>query len=880
MSWLDRIFRARQINSDLSAELRSHLDEKIDSLVASGIPRREAELAARRQLGNATLLEEQGREVWRWPRLENLISDVRFALRMLRLSPVFTCIAVLTLALAIGANTAIFSVVNGVVLAPLPYAQPDRLVLTFLNNLNLGYKTSTSYPDFLDWKRSSLSFESMAAFSRQNYDLSSPGSAAHVLGEGISSGFFRTLGVSPALGREFTPEEDRPGGPPAAILSNSIWRDRFGASPAALGRSITLDGSDFTVVGVLPPAFRFWNGAEIYTPIGQADSKIVENRAAHAVLGVARLKSRVNIGEAQAELDAIQQNINRMYPNVDRGLQTSVISLKEVLVGDVSSTLMLLLGAVGLVLLIACANVASLLLARSVSRTREFAVRASLGAGRERIVRQLLTESLLLSLIGGAAGILLAGACVAFSRGAVASLLPVLADVRISLRVLAFTFAISTAVGILFGFAPALKSWKPDPQALLKEGARGSSGAQHRAQSSLVVAQIALTLVLLVGAGLLFRTMRSLWGIDPGFDVQHTITFKVDLAASESKTPAAMRAAYQATMARIRQVAGVESAEYTMLVPLGGDDNSVPFWVGPSKLTSAAEAPRMLMFVTGPDYLKTMGIPLLQGRFISPDETTKTPMVVDIDSVFAQKFFPDVDPVGKTITFEPNRTVRIVGVVGHVKHRGLGVQGAGPQNQVYFAFYQVPDDWLPAMHSDTSVILRTSLPGSTVMTGIRDAVQSTGSERPVYAVESMHDVLADSMSSQRMPMALLGAFAALALALASVGIYGVISYSVTRRAHEIGIRMALGAKQESIFRLIIGDGVRLALAGLGIGVPAALILTKLLTSFSRLLYGVHPGDPETFAAVSGLLAIVALLACYFPARHAMRVDPIVALRQE
>jgi putative ABC transport system permease protein len=810
-----------------------------------------------------------------------LWQDLRYGLRALRNSLSFTIVAVLTLALGIGANTAIFSVVQGVLLAPLPYRQPDRLVSVFLNNFRLKSPTYLSYADFLDWRRSAGSFEKMAAYLWRSYDLSAPGPPEHLEGRQISANFFSTLGVAVAPGREFSPEEDRLGAPPVAIISNSLWRDRFGGNPNALGKSIVLDGVESTIVGVLPAGFRFGNeSADVYTPIEQLPLVEQQDRTVHNVVCVARLNPGVSLAQADSEMNAIQENIDRLHPDVERGLGAKLIPVKEELVGDVRGTLLLLLGAVSVVLLIACANVANLLLARAAGRGREFAIRFALGASRARIVRQLITESVVLSLFGGALGLVAAKWGLDTGLAALAPDLPHTDRIGVNISVLLFVLAISIVAGILFGLAPALRGSQTDLQKSLKEGGRGGTAAHQHAQNTLVVAQMGLTLVLLAGAGLLFRTIQQAWKADLGFDARNILTFQVGLSPSATRSGAGVRAAYQQLLERIREIPGVQGADITTQVPMSHQVNAIPFWVDHHRPPSVAEAPRMLGFIAGADFQRVMGIPLIRGRFIDAQDTLGSPLVAVIDTEVARTYFPNQDPIGRTLTTPQIGDYRIVGVVGHVQHWQVGFSNPFLQNQVYVSIYQIYDRWMTTIDTWTWVVVRTPLDASVVLPEIRKAVSAAGSDQTVYHAQTMREIVSESIGPQRFPMIVLGAFAALALLLASIGIYGVISYSVTQRAQEIGIRMALGAERGNIFRMIVGQGLTLASAGLAIGVAVALVLARLLSSFSHLLYGVRGNDPLTFGIVSLVLLGVAVAACYVPARRAMRVDPMMTLRYE
>jgi predicted permease len=872
--------------NELDEDIREHIARETQDNIERGMSPEEARYAAMRKFGNVMRVKEDTRKVWIAVWLEQLIEDVRFGLRMLRKNPGFTAIAALTLALGIGANTAMFSVVEGVLLAPLPYSHPDQLIVVWENNLHFKQVVWPSYPNFKDWQRSAHSFQRMAAVRWRYYDLTSPGNPEHLLGAGISSSFLDTLDAKLPFGRNFSSQEDQPGGAPVVIVSNELWRNRFAGNPQALGKAVTLNGVDYTVIGVLPPRFHFADErVDVYTPLGQGDPLMLDPRGAPAIVSIARLNSGVSMAQAQAEMSAIQDHLVQLYPDANKGLGASVVPLRQVLIGDVSGTLLVLFGAVGLVLLIACANVANLLLARSVGRTREFAIRAALGASRSRTVRQLLMESTLLSLGGAALGLTIANWGVRPVLTGLSGSLPRSENIGVNTPVLLFTLFVSIGVAVLFGLAPALKNSKTDLQSALKEGGRGATTARHRLQNSLVILQMALTLMLLVGAGLLFRTIHRMSETNPGFDAQHVITFKVSFSPSVTKTASDMRTAYRQLLERLRTLPGVQAADFTYIVPLKSRDNVAPFWIGSQMPAVVRAAPRMMVFDTGPDYLRAMSIPLLRGRFFTEDDTTKSPCVAAIDNVLASTYFPGQDPLGQTITFgwtPPWGPCRIVGVVGHVRHWGLGNESSYTQAQAYYPLYQIPDQWVTGSEGfpTTTIIVRTPLPAAAVIPAIKNVLYGIGKDQPIYNVESMQEIASESMSAQRFPMNLLGAFAALALLLASVGIYGVISYSVTQRAHEIGIRMALGAEKQKIFRMVIGQGLRLSLTGLAIGAVAALVLTRLLSSFSQLLYGVGASDPVTFASVAAALTGVAVLACYIPARRATRVDPMVALRHE
>ncbi|HEY1528993.1 MAG TPA: ABC transporter permease [Candidatus Angelobacter sp.] len=871
--------RRKRMLEELDQDIHDHIEMETQENIERGLSPEEARYAALRKFGNVMRAREETRAVWSSIWIEQLFQDLSYGLRALWKNPGFAMVIVVTLALGIGANTAIFSVVRAVVLAPLPYPQPDRLVIVWETRPNVK-ALGASYPDFLDWQRNSRSFAQMAALASRDYDLTSPGAPQHLDGMEISSSFFVTLGVKLAIGHDFTSVQDLPHGTPGVIISDRLWRDRFASSAQALGKSMLLDGAEYTVLGVLPPGFHFFADADVYTPVAQGEPLLYNDRTIHALVGIARLKPGVNIGQAEGEMSAVQGDLDRLYPAADGNLGTNIVPLKQAIVGDVGGTLLLLLGAVGTVLLIACANVANLLLVRSAARTREFAIRSALGASRARVVRQLLTESVLLAMTGGILGLLVAKLGVSLILAEFAQRLPRAESIGVNLAALFFAFGISLAVGIAFGLAPARKSSRADVQGSLKSRDRGSTRAHLRSQSGLVIIQMALTLVLLVGAGLLLRTIGDLRRVNPGFNAQHVITFKVGLSPSLTSTASDTRIAYQQLLERIRRIPGVQAADFTNIIPLGEQDNGGPFWIGPQQSTSMQDAPHALYFETGPEYLQTMEIPLLRGRFFTPADTADSEPVIVINSVLAQTYFRNQDAVGQTITVAHWRTARVIGVVGSVRHWGLGDPGTYNPSQIYISFYQLSDQWIPAFARALSVAVRTPLDVATIMPAVINVVYGTGRDQPVYGVRTMQQVVSESMSSQRLPMILLAVFAALALLLACVGIYGVISYSVSQRVQEIGVRMALGAEKRQIFQMVIGQGLRIAFVGLSIGAGAALILARLLSSFSHLLYGVGPSDPVTFVSVSLVLTSVTVLACYVPARRASRVDPMIALRCE
>ncbi len=891
MSWLTRLFSRRRIYSDLSAEMRAHLEEKIDELVASGMSRTEATRTARREFGNVTLLQERSREVWQWPRLESFFADIRFAFRMLRKSPGFTAIAILTLALGIGANTALFSVVNGVLLNPLPYPDPDRLVTVDASKPTFQ-RSSISYPNFLDWHRMNQCFSYFAVSRPTGYMLTGVGSAEELNAAAITSDFFPMLGVRPVLGRNFTPAEDEIGISHVVAISTDLWHRKFGSSPDVIGKGISLDGNGYTIVGVFPgnldlPRGYYFSSADVYTPLGEFPSPALSHRiAGFWIHGIARLKQGVTLEQARSDMQRVTDYLAAAYPNDDKGTGATLTPLKETMVGNVRGFLLLLLGAVGFVLLIACVNVANLLFARGATRSREMAVRSALGAGTGRLVRQMLTESVLLALLGGGLGLALAAAGTRAVLAALPATLPRANEVGIDARVLWFCAALSLCAGILFGLLPAVRTARRSAFETLKEGGRTAGGSRRRVQAALVTIQMALALVLLAGAGLLIRSLSQLWNVNPGFDPDHVMTFNLALPPQmNAASPAAIRAALRNFDATIAATPGVkaESLSWGMLPMYGENDNF--FWAeGQPRPASESEMDSLLDYIVGPDYLKAMRIPLLAGRFFTKNDNENSKAVVVVDEDLAQKYFPNGDAVGKMI-YESDQThtfpFEIVGIVGHVKQWGLDTDAQGPvRAQAYFPLMQLSDDSMKLVAPNTGVVVRSTGDVLGLMDSIRHASDQLSKDEVLSSFETMHGIIQSSLAPRRFAMMLLGAFAAIALLLAGIGLYGVIAYAVGQRTHEMGIRLALGAHPRDVFRLVIGQGLGLAVLGVVIGTAAALILVRLLSSFSQLLYGVGKSDPVTLVAVAILLLGIALLACYIPARRAMKVDPMVALRYE
>jgi predicted permease len=779
----------------------------------------------------------------------------------MRKSPGFTTVAVLAIALGIGANSAIFSIVNAVLLNPLPYTQPDRIVVLFHDKPNFP-TGSISYLNFEDWRRDNQSFSAMAAYREMGgVTLTGKGYPEEVAGMMISSGLFEILGVNPVLGRTFSLEEDRLGANPTVLISEGLWKRKFGSDPQVVGKTVILEGEGRTIIGIVPASFglKMWNFsyADVYTPVGEFATPQFRNRsAAWGLDAMARLKPGVSISDAGQDMARVNRGLAAAYPDVDTNIKTKITPLKEVLVGEVRPALLVLLGAVFFVLLIACVNVANLMLARSTARGREFAVRIALGAGQGRLIRQLLTESVVLSLIGGALGLMLAHWGTRLALRLLPQALPRSEAIGLDARVLLFTVLASAFAGILFGLAPALKTSQTRVSTTLNETGRSVASSKTRAQSALVVVEMAMALVLLIGAGLMVRTLMRLWSLDPGFNPRNVLSLVVSMPPSLStKSPDTVRATYRQLNQTLHSVPGVESLSVEWGAHLMRGDTEENFFVeGTTRPAHQAELPYTLQYVVEPEYLHVMQLPLLRGRFLTDADNEHSAPVVVIDEDFAARYFDGKDPIGKHVyavdsVTGDTRAEEIVGVVGHVRQWGLAQDATETMHdQVYEAFMQRPDRLI-------------SLDGDMV----------------AFEPETMETVVNDSIARQRFTMILFAGFAVVALALASLGIYGVLSYVVGQRTQEIGIRMALGAQRGDVLRTFLGDGARLTLIGIAIGGVAALALTRLMSS---ILFEVKPSDPLTFASVAGLLCAIALLACYLPARRAASVDPIKALRAE
>ena len=804
--------------------------------------------------------------------METLLQDLRYAVRMLRTRPSFTAIVVLALAIGIGANTAIFSVVNAILLRPLPYKNADRISMIWMDNPKLGVAQDWhSYPNYVDYKEQNQVYEDLAAFNDRSFNLTGTGDPVRVVGGWTTASLFSVLGVEPALGHVFTEEEEVPGKDLVAVLSFGLWQRRFGADRGIIGQSISLNGVNRTILGVMPASFAFpEKKTELWIPLAISPQRKQE-RNSIGYKAVGRLKPGVTIEQARADMGAIAKRLDDQY--FQSGYGINLVPLHDQETRTVKPALLVLLGAVAFVLLIACANVANLLLARAALREKEVAIRVALGAGRWRIIRQVLTESALLALIGGAAGLLLAVWGLDLLVALSPSDIPRLDQTGIDARVLGFTLGVSLLTGMIFGLVPALQSSKSDPNESLKEGGRGSTGGLHgrRVRNLLVVSEIALSLVLLIGAGLLIKSFVRLQKFELGFNPDSLLTMRIQLPGSKYRDGKQVVSFYQQLLQRMETVPGVESVGAISSVFLTDTPYSTNFSIEGRPVPTGAEAIEVPIDAISPSYFRVMGIPLLRGREFDDRDVDGTTPVVIINQTFARRFFSDEDPIGQRFVYgspDPrNPWITIVGVVADMRRTGFDKAAR-------------PETFLPeAQNADNAltIVARTATDPASFAGALRNEVWSIDKDQSVYDVKTMHQTLSEMMSQRRFNTLLLGVFAAVALTLAAVGIYGVISYSVTQRTHEIGIRIALGAQPGDVLKLVVGQGMSLSLIGVTIGLVAAVALTRLMSS---LLFGVSATDPITFASISLILSGVALVASFVPARRAMKVDPMVALRYE
>jgi predicted permease len=869
-------------DEELQEEIRAHLTLAEREEMESGRTRKEARAAARREFGNVGVAEETTRDMWGWRWLADFFQDVRYAVRTLRQRPGFVTVALLTLALGVGATTVMFTLINGVLLKPLPYPEPGRLVAvhghTDTWNTEIYGEQNVAYPDFLDCRRESRSLE-MAAALYNGGTVSEPGEPEYVDLREISSNLFSVLRVNLAQGRAFLPEEDRSGAAPVMILGHSFWQRHFAGRPDALGASVVFDQKRYTVVGIAPAGFRMYGDeADVYTPLGQDTAGYVRSRGAHPVHVLARLRPGATLGQAQAELTLIGRHLAEQYAdtNANRGFVAQPLRPE---VGDVRSTLWLLLGAVTLVLLIACANVASLLLARAVSRERELAMRIALGATRGRLVRQCLTESAVLGLSGGALGILFAGLGIRPFLTFWPGTLPRAEEVQLDWHVLLFALAASLLSGLLFGLAPALRAPAEHLEQTLRAGARTVVGSSRRLHSAFVMSEIALAVVLLVAAGMLGRTLLRVSSLDPGVNLQNVLVTRMALSPGVLADPGRIRPAWQDVLDRGRRVPGVQSVAAVDTVPMREGNNQLGYWPS-ADVPPANKQPMALATSVTPEYLKVMGIPLRRGRFFDDRDRTGSELVIVIDDVLAQNAFGEEDPVGKHL-WMPDMGYGpfvVVGVVGHVRHWGLaGDDQAQVRAQFYYPFAQLPDKFLRRWSELMSVAVRTSVAPLSVVESLRREVRGTTNDQVLYEVRTMEQLASSTLDQHRFLLLLFGVFAGLALLLACIGIYGVLAYLTGQRIPEIGVRIALGATARGVVWLVLRQSLVMIFGGVATGIFVALAAARLL---ERSVAGVRSVEPVAFATMIAILVFAGLFASWLPARRASKVDPIIALRYE
>jgi putative ABC transport system permease protein len=812
--------------------------------------------------------------------MERLLQDIRFGLRTLTKNPGFTLIAVIALALGIGANSVIFSAINSVLLKPLPYKDSDKLVMIWHNypDINLP-QASLSPPSYIEYRDMTSSFEQVAAGASWSANLTGVGEPERIEGARLSYNFFTTLGVDPILGRTFIAEEDQPGKNRVVIISHGLWQRRFGSDPGIIGKQITLDGNVFDVVGVMPRGFEFFLEVDLWTPLALTSEQLAaDNHGNEFLIGIARLKSNVTMQQAQAEMNTLAEQLRQQfYDGGNWGI--TLVDMQEQFTGQIRPALLILLAAVGCVLLIACANVANLLLARAASRQKEMAIRAALGANRSRVIRQLLTESVLLAALGGLTGLALAfvgiKVLVTSLPQDIAQFIAGWKTISLDTNVLLFTLALSLITGIFFGVIPAIQASRPDLNDTLKDAGKGtSSGSRsHRFLNTFVVVEVAIALVLLIGAGLLIRSFVTLQKVQPGFNSENVLTMQMSLPRTKYREAHQFNAFFDQVLQKVSGLAGVRSAGIVNNIPMGSNSQNASFFIEGMQIAPGQASPHGDPYMITPAYFETMGIPLLKGRFFNEQDNADSLPVVIIDETLAERYWPNEDPIGKRMAayFDRKngqpRLREVVGVVGHTKSYGLDGRS---KVQYYFPYSQ---------RSQQSVYLtvRTTSDPLSLVAAVRSAVSSVDSDQPLYNIKTMDEVLSNSMAPQRFSTWMLGIFAAIAMVLAATGIYGVMSYSVSQRTHEIGIRMALGASRGDVLKMVTGRGMVLTSIGVVIGLGAAFGVTQWMSS---LLFGVTATDVVTFVSIPLILVIVALVACFIPARRATKIDPIQALRYE
>jgi len=881
---LRSLFRRNTADAELSSELRFHLERQIATNISAGMPPDEARRAALTEFGGVEELKEECRDMRKINWLQDLAQDIRYGLRTLRKSPGFTAVAVLTLALGIGANTAIFSVVDAVLLKPLPYQESNRLVAVWEHTAQEPSKPNVVAPrNFLDWQEQNHVFQDMAYLADSRSNLTGIGQPQQIAEEDVSANFFDILGAKFALGHGFTAANGMKGNDDVVVLSYGLWRDQFAADPAVVGKTIELNGTKCEILGVASPDFDSFiargsltgTHPQLWTPFVFPQSFYSHTNVGRFLSVIARLKSGVTLPQAQAQMHVLASAMSQKFPDYDANWGVTVVPIREEISGSIRPALLILLGAVGFVLLIACANVASLQLSRAAGRTREIAVRTALGASRWRVARQLLAESLLLAAVGGGLGIFLALWGVNVLLQASPQNLLDLSSVSVDPRILVFAIFVTLLAACLFGFLPSYIAAHSQIASALQESTRGASASRHsRAiRNVFVVGEIALALILLAGSGLLIQSFIRLIRVDPGFDADHLLSFKLSLPTKKYKDDAARMAFFTTLFDKVRQIPGVRSVSDENLPPFSlfsAEGVATDVILPGQESLPESQRPDTAVRVIGPGYFRTMEIPVVAGRTFSPAELAAEKHVVIINNTFAQKYFAGANPVGQKITIDMKDTnvpSEIIGIVGDVHGADLS---AKPWATVYWPYPELAYDSM-------TILVRTGTAPLSIVPSIREIVAGMDREEPIANIATMDQLITDSVARSRFMMFLLGLFAALALILASIGIYGVMSYAVSQRTNEIGIRMALGAQRRDILRLVLGHGSRLAIIGVAIGIGTALLLTRLMVS---LLFSVSATDPATFSAVAVLLLLVALIACYIPARRAMKVDPMVALRYE